>query len=121
MRIAAWGHPYTEFPEGKDTPDDFKRMFERWSSCGIERYIPFVSSSGTAYYDSRRLTVDRDLLASIVAAAREFGVEVHPILGLGPLGAGSEERRYKVDVERYGITADEVPSWAKGWTCPSWE
>ena len=108
MRIAAWGHPYSEFPEGKDRPDDIKRMFERWASCGIERYIPFVSSRGTAYYESRRLTVDRDLLAPIVCAAKEVGIEVHPILGLGPMGAGSETRRYRVDLERHGITADDA-------------
>jgi uncharacterized lipoprotein YddW (UPF0748 family) len=121
MKIAAWGHPYSEFPEGQDSPDDFKRKFEWWGSCGIERYIPFVSASGTAYYASNRLTVDRDLLALIVPAAREVGMEVHPILGLGPMGAGSDERLYKVDVERHGITDDDVPSWAKGWTCPSSE
>jgi uncharacterized lipoprotein YddW (UPF0748 family) len=121
MRLAAWGHPYSEFPKGKDGPDDFMRAFERWSSCGIERYIPFVSSQGTAYYDSSRLKVDRDLLASIVKAAKAFGVEVHPILGLGPMGAGAEARRYTLDTARHGLKPEDIPSWARDWTCPSWE
>src|SRR3990172_2218338 len=113
MKLAAWGHPYSEFPNGKDTPDDFVRTFERWSGCGIERYIPFVSSKGTAYFDSSRLKVDRDLLSSIVKAAKAFGMEVHPILGLGPMGAGSEDRRYRIDTGRHGINPEEVPSWAR--------
>ncbi|OGG57233.1 MAG: hypothetical protein A3F84_21765 [Candidatus Handelsmanbacteria bacterium RIFCSPLOWO2_12_FULL_64_10] len=121
MKLTAWGHPYSEFPEGKDSPDDFMRAFERWSNCGIERYIPFVSSRGTAYYDSSRLKVDRDLLSSIVKSAKEFGVEVHPILGLGPMGAGSEVRRYRIDTQRGGLKPEDIPSWARDWTCPSWE
>ena len=96
MKLAAWGHPCVEFPEGKDRLDDFMRAFERWSSCGIERYIPFVSYGGTVYYDSSRLKVDRDLLSLIVKSAKAFGVEVHPIPGLGPMAGGDEGRRYRL-------------------------
>ena len=84
MEFAVWGHPYSEYPEGGDTKADFAAGFERMKEAGIDIYIPFVITHGKAYFESAALgPPERDLLAPCVEAGEEYGIEVHPIVGLG--------------------------------------
>ncbi len=116
MDFAAWGHPYSEFPAGQDTPDDFRRAFARMKDCGLDIYLPFVMTHGQHYFDSATLGApERDLLGPCVEAGAEVGLEVHPIIGLGAVSAVAEGGLYDP-----GPSDEPLPSWALSWPCAAW-
>mgnify|MGYP005837395291 CR=1 FL=1 len=121
MEIAAWGHPYSEFPEGKDSPADYVAAFERMKVAGIDIYIPFVMSHGQHYFESELLGApSRDLLGACMEAGDKVGLEVHPITGLGAVSAvvaGDGEAAGRYDP---GPDCAELPSWAQNWPCAAW-
>jgi len=116
MDFAAWGHPYSEFPVGHDTPDDFRRAFARLKDCGLDIYHAFVMSGGKHYFESETLgPPERDLLGPCVEAGQECGIEVHPIVGLGAVAAQAGGALYDP-----GPADEELPSWARNWACAAW-
>lgn len=122
MQLAIWGHPYSEFPVGKDSPDDFRRQFARLREAGIGTYIPFVMTHGEHFFESEILGApSRDLLGPCLDAASAEGVEVHPITGLGSVGivklAEDDDSAGMYDP---GPDAADLPSWARDWPCPAW-
>ncbi len=115
MKIAVWGHPHSEFPEGHDSAADIRARLGALREAGISAYIPFVLSGGKTYFASESLgPPERDLLAPVMQAARELEMQVHPILGLGAVGV--------VDTHLYIPSAEtvDVPEWAGKWPCASW-
>ncbi len=115
MKIAVWGHPTSEFPEGSDSLQHVKERLGALRDAGISAYLPFVLSHGKACFESETLGSPlRDLLAPVMEAARELEMEVHPIVGFGALGV-AERRVYSP-----GKDAEDVPDWAASWACPSW-
>jgi len=123
MEIAVWGHPYLEFPEGRDRQEDIDRKFKEISESGISIYFAFTSVSGRRYFASSMLpSPQRELLSKLVKSGKEFGVEVHPIIGFGdvsPWYGLFPERVYKAKLD------EKAPDWAKRdtfkrWLCPSW-
>jgi len=119
MEIAVWGHPYSEYPEGKDTQADFVARFERMKEAGVGIYLPFVITHGKHFFQSAVLgSPAKDLLGPLVEAGEEVGVEVHPIVGLGSVAAAAEDRRGLYDP---GPTDEELPSWALNWPCAAWD
>ncbi len=120
MRIAVWAHPYSEFPVGRDTAANIRDFFARLAEVGVESYFPFVLTHGKWYFRSEALGApERDLLGLCLEAGREAGVQVHPILGLGAVGARSSEG--PAGLYDPGASGDDVPSWARNWPCPAWE
>jgi len=119
MDIAVWGHPASEFPEGKDSVADIRTWLGKLREAGIGKYIPFVTSGGQAIFESVALgPPQRDLLGPIIEVAGETGMEVHPIVGLGGVTPGfSEDEGYYVPLERPG---KELPDWSRKWTDPAW-
>ena len=118
MDFAAWGHPYSEFPAGQDSPDDFRRAFGRLKDSGLDIYLPFVMSGGKHHFDSATLgPPERDLLGPCVEAGAEAGLEVHPIVGLGAVAAMASGGAYLYDP---GPSPEELPSWARNWACAAW-
>lgn len=116
MDFAAWGHPYREFPEGQDGPDDFLRRFELLRNCGLDIYLPFVMTHGKHYFESASLgSPERDLLGPCIEAAAKVGIEIHPIVGLGAVAAAAGGNLYEP-----GHPDEDLPSWARGWACPAW-
>ncbi len=115
VRIAAWGHPYDEFPEGKDDARSIAQRLGELHQAGIDLYFPFVVVSGKSYFASETLgPPERELLGPLMEAADEVGVEVHPVLGLGgPVGTG--RGLYQPPLEH-----SDVPEWAMAWPCASW-
>jgi len=113
MALAVWGHPYSEFPVGQDSLDDFRRGFERLAASHVTTYYAFVLTHGKAYFRSRILgEPERDLLAPAIEVGDEFDIEVHPIIGLGAVGV--QGGLYDPG------TSEDLPSWARDWPCPSW-
>ncbi len=107
MRFAVWGAPTQSFPQGKDTKADFSVSFERMKRAGIEIYLCFIDTSRAR---------DRDILAQCIEAGDEFGIEIHPYVGLKSPEGQAGEGLYDP-----GPSDEEVPSWATGWACPAWE
>ena len=115
MKMAAWGHPASEFAAGSDSPSEIAAGLGRLREAGVTMYFPFVISGGRAYFESAVPdATERDLLGPILEAAGELGMDVHPIIGLGGV-AGAGEATYRIPGEK-----TEVPSWATTWPCPSW-
>lgn len=124
MEIAVWGHPYLEFPNGKDDQETINQKFEKISDAGITIYFAFTSVGGRLYFSSRMLPkAERDILSKLIKAGKNAGVEIHPIIGFGdvsPWYGLFPKRVYKIKSER------ELPDWAKrntfrNWLCPSWK
>ena len=114
MALAVWGHPYSEYPVGQDSLDDFRRGFEQLAQSHVSTYYAFVLTHGKSYFRSRVLgEAERDLLRPAIQAGTEFDIEVHPIIGLGAVGVRGGGMYDPGDVE-------DLPSWAGGWPCPSW-
>ncbi len=115
MKIAAWSHPHREYPEGCDDVDTMRRRLEQLREAGLTVLFPFVAIEGAVYFESETLgPPERDLLAPLMAAASEVGVQVHPIMGLsGPIGPGRGLYRPPLDLA-------DVPERAMSWPCPSW-
>ncbi len=115
MRMAAWGHPYLEFPVGEDSAERMADRLGALREAGIDLYFPFVAVAGEHFFASEVLGEPvRDLLSPLMQAARQVGVEVHPIVGLGDLvGAGGGH--YEPPAE-----AGPVPEYALSWACASW-
>ncbi|NPV48443.1 MAG: hypothetical protein HPY69_16005, partial [Armatimonadetes bacterium] len=121
MEIAAWGHPYSEFPEGADGPREFAAAFERMRAAGIGIYIPFVMSHGQHYFESELLgPPSRDLLAACMEAGREVGLEVHPITGLGAVSAVAAAEGEGDGMYDPGPECADLPGWARNWPCAAW-
>lgn len=119
MKVAVWGHPYREFPVGRDRPSDVHDAFGRMREAGIDIYIPFVLSGGRHYYESALLgPPERDLLGPCLEAGRAHGVEVHPITGLGEVGAAATEAGRLYDP---APAEEQLPSWSRQWPCAAWE
>src|SRR5207244_6506563 len=59
------------------TLDEWKRHFDRMRVAGIDGILPQVYDGRHAYWDSARLPVKVDRLATIVPLAKEAGLEVH--------------------------------------------
>lgn len=115
MRVAAWGHPYAEFPAGCDSVAEIVERLGALREAGIDLYFPFVAVTGEHFFASEALgQPGRDLLEPLMAAARQVGMAVHPILGLGgPLGLG-------VHVYEPPAEASGVPQYVLHWACASW-
>ncbi len=121
MEIAAWGHPYREFPEGADGPREFAAAFERMRAAGIGIYIPFVMSHGQHYFESELLgPPSRDLLAACMEAGNEVGLEVHPITGLGAVSAVAAAEGEGDGMYDPGPECADLPGWARNWPCAAW-
>ncbi|MGD9497535.1 MAG: hypothetical protein AB7Y46_14635 [Armatimonadota bacterium] len=115
MRLAAWGHPYLEFPEGQDSVDAMAQRLGTLRAAGIDLYFPFVAVAGGHYFASQLLGAPgRDLLGPLLQAAAQVGMQVHPIVGLGGT-VGTGEHRYEPPLE-----ARPVPEYALTWPCASW-
>ncbi|KYH42071.1 MAG: hypothetical protein AYL32_000680 [Candidatus Bathyarchaeota archaeon B26-2] len=123
MKIAVWGHPYIEFPEGKDSQKEVNSAFSRMAEVGITMYFAFVAVGERLLFKSTLIPKSgKDMLSKLVEAGKTAGVEVHPIIGFGdvsPLYGLFPERVYKVKFK------GEPPEWAeravfKNWLCPSW-
>jgi uncharacterized lipoprotein YddW (UPF0748 family) len=118
MDIAAWGHPYSEYPAGKDTLEDFRAGLARLREAGIDLYLPFVMTHGKHYFECETLgPPERDLLGPLVEAAAEVGLEVHPITGLGAVAVATEGVEGLYDP---GPDRESLPSWARDWPCAAW-
>lgn len=118
MDFAAWGHPYSEFPVGKDSSADFATAFERMKEAGIDIYLPFVMTHGKHYFQSSILgNPERDLLGPCMEAGARAGVEIHPITGLGAVTAIAQEGE---GLYAPGPSAEPLPSWALNWPCAAW-
>ncbi len=115
MRLAVWGHPYLEYPQGEDSADAMAQRLGALRAAGIDLLFPFVAVEGEHYFHSESLgEPDRDLLEPLMAAAREVGMQVHPIVGIGgPLSAGAH--RYQPPLD-----ASAIPEYALSWACASW-
>ncbi|MEA3401901.1 MAG: hypothetical protein U9R79_11745 [Armatimonadota bacterium] len=115
MRIAVWSHPYREFPEGADSAQAMTDRLVELREAGVELSFPFVAVSGQVYFHSETLGApDRELLGPYMEAAREVGVRVHPVIGLGgPVGIGRGLYEPPLDYQ-------DVPEWAMSWPCASW-
>lgn len=115
MKVAVWGHPYAEFPESNDSVAEIAERLQALREAGIELYFPFVAVTGEHFFTSEVLgRPTRDLLDPFMAAAREVGMAVHPVLGLGgPLGLG--QQTYEPPAE-----AASVPRYVLHWACASW-
>ena len=107
MKFAVWGAPTHAFPEGQDTKADFAASFEQMRQAGIETYLGFIDTSRPR---------DRDILARCIEAGQEFGVEIHPYVGLQSPQGHAGEGLYDP-----GPSEEELPSWATGWACAAWE
>ena len=115
MRVAVWGHPYAEFPAGCDSVAEIAERLAALREAGIDLYFPFVAVTGEHFFESEVLgRPARDLLGPFLEAARQVGMAVHPILGLGgPLGLG--QQTYEPPAEAAG-----VPQYVLHWACASW-
>jgi len=114
MQIAVWGHPYSEYPEGQDGIDDFRRGFERMREAGITLYIPFVLTHTKAYFHGTMLgDAERDLLSPVMQCGREFGIDIHPIIGFGAVGVQTGGLYDPGDIA-------DPPSFATSWRCARW-
>jgi uncharacterized lipoprotein YddW (UPF0748 family) len=66
------------------TPDEWKRIFERMRTAGVDGILPALYDGRHAYYDSRRLPVKVDRVKMLVPLAREAGLEVHAWIRIVP-------------------------------------
>jgi hypothetical protein len=57
MRIATLGHPYTEFPEGRDDQETRNEAFSRTSDAGISLYFAFVTTRERLLWASKLVLV----------------------------------------------------------------
>jgi len=119
IRLAVWGHPYIEFPEGRDDQDTINAAFSRMSDAGISIYFAFIATEKKILWASKIVPKPSiDMLSRLVKAGKASGVEVHPIIGFGsisPFFRLFPERTYKARSEV------DLPQWAEGWVCPSWK
>lgn len=115
MKMAVWGHPHSEFPEGQDSSAEIRDGLSALREAGVSVYIPFVLSHGKTYFTSETLGApERELLRPVMDAARELEMTVHPILGLGAVGI-ADTHLYQPSDEAW-----HVPDWAKSWPCAAW-
>jgi len=120
MQLAVWAHPATEFREGTDSVEDVKTWLDKLREAGITKYLPFVMGGRDPVFESDMLgPPQRDLLGILMQVAREIGIEVHPIVGLGEVSPGfSEDEGYYVPLAKAGA---ELPSWSARWVDPAWD
>ncbi len=115
---AWWNHSGTGAYPG-DWPASMKRLHE----CGFNAIMPNIAWGGIALYESEYLPHSSivahygDQIADCVAAAREYGIEVHPWKVNFYLGSTDAAFRHRVEeegrlqVDYNGNTID--------WLCPS--
>ena len=83
MTLAVWGHPYSEYPEGQDSIDDFRRGFEKLRRAGVDLYMAFVLTHGKAYFRSKTLgDPERDLLAPVMQCPGHGRLVISDLEGL---------------------------------------
>lgn len=120
MRLAVWGHPASEFPEGKDGADDIRAWLGKLRDAGVEMYIPFVISGGTPVFESSLLgPPSRELLGPVMDIADGLDMEVHPIVGHGGVCPSFEPGEGVCVLA--AKPGEEMPSWAGKWTSPAFE
>lgn len=120
MKLAVWGHPATEFPEGRDSTEHIRDWLGQLRGAGITQYMPFVLSGGKALFGVPALPApERDLLARVLDVARPLGLAVHPIFGLGAVfpAAAPEQGRY---VPLCHGDEEQIPGYAVGNACAAW-
>ena len=115
MKIGVWGRPWDEFPEGRDSVAEMARRLETLREGGVSRYFAYVSAAGRHFFASELLGPPaRELLAPLIEAGHEVGVEVVPIVGLGgEIGVGRGLYQPPLDYR-------DVPEWALDWPCAAW-
>lgn len=120
MRLAVWGHPASEFPEGKDSLSDIREWLGKLRQAGVEIYIPFVVGGATPAFESDVLNPPlRDLLGPVMEVSDELDMEIHPIVGHGGVCPSYEDGKGKCEfVPKEG---EKLPGWADSWTSPAFE
>ncbi len=115
MRLAAWGHPYLEYPPGRDSADDMALRLDALREAGIDLLFAFVAVADEHYFRTESLgEPERDLLEPLMTAAARVGMQVHPVLGIGgPVGSGAHHYEPPLDTAA-------VPEYALNWACASW-